>query len=83
MNRTIATSIASAATTAAIASAAATAAIAATATSARTFGGLVHANGTAVEPGVRISEKIQVRHGHFAQEEPPKETLQPIRLLLL
>lgn len=59
MNRTIATSISSAATTAAIASsAAATAAIAATATSARTFRGLVHANSTAVEPGVRISEKI-------------------------
>ena len=57
MNRTIATSISSAATTA-IASAAATAAIAATATSARTFGSLVHANSTAVEPGLRISEKI-------------------------
>ena len=58
MNRTIATSISSAAATTAIASAAATAAIAATATSARTFRGLVHANSTAVEPGVRISEKI-------------------------
>lgn len=58
MNRTIATSIASAATTAAIASAAATAAIAATTTSARTLGGFVYTNSTAVEPGVRISEKI-------------------------
>ena len=58
MNRTIATSISSAATTAIASAAAATTAIAATATSARTFGGLVHANSTAVEPGVRISEKI-------------------------
>ena len=59
MNRTIATSISSsAAATAAIASAAATAAVAATATSARTFGGLVHANSTAIESRVRISEKI-------------------------